>query len=61
MRPSLAWVTVFGKKNNSRSVKLETVPKNHFTTASVTTPGRMMISPVKKLVRERAKSDFFTR
>jgi hypothetical protein len=42
-------------------VKLETVPKNHFTTASVTTPGSTIKRPVKKLARQRAKNDFFTR
>jgi hypothetical protein len=37
------------------------VPKNHLTTASVMTPGRTTANPVKKLARQRAKSDFFTR
>jgi hypothetical protein len=39
---------------------LETVPKNHLTTASVITPGSTITRPVKKLARQRAKSDFFT-
>ncbi len=48
-------------KKRRVSVKLETVPKSHLTTARVMTPGSTMARPVRKLARQRAISDFCTR
>ncbi len=51
----------FGRKNSSVSVKLEMVPKIHFTAASVSNAGNETASPVRKLRRQRAKNVFLTR
>ena len=45
----------YGRKKSSVSVKLEMVPKIHFTAASVSNAGSVTARPAKKLARQLEK------
>src|SRR5271155_804178 len=56
--PASSCVTVFGKKNSSKSVMLEIVPNSHLMTAKEMTAGSTKTSPVRKLERHRTNKLF---